>query len=189
MLLGFVSLLLIAFWLINPIAEEAIVDPKTQIIMTIDWPKKSIVDIDIWVKGPDGTVVSYQSKDGKYMVLERDDLGRRNDTIVINGETIVIERNMETLIINKAIPGEYVVNIHNYTTSMTTGALTGNRHVAEAYPTPVKIRILQVDPFEVVLEREATLHFRKEKTMLTFEITEDNKIVDKRTDIEIPLFR
>jgi hypothetical protein len=185
LLLGFVALLFIAFLLINPIAREAIVDPKTQLIVLIEWPKKSIVDIDLWVRGPDGTTVGYKNKDGKYIVLERDDLGTSNDTVFIDGEERVVYRNIETTIINKLFPGEYVINIHNFSSDNRARSKSFN----EEYPTPVKIRIIKVDPYAIVYEKNIVLKFRQEKTMLTFEVTKDNAIADKRTDVTIPLYK
>ena len=84
LLVGFVSLLLIAFLLINPIADDGKIDPVTEFIINVQWPDNSSIDIDLWVQGPEGTIVSFKQKDGNYMVLERDDLGISNDFVMIN---------------------------------------------------------------------------------------------------------
>ena len=57
LLVGFVSLLLIAFLLINPIADEGKIDPITEFIITTTWPDNSTIDVDLWVQGPEA--VSY----------------------------------------------------------------------------------------------------------------------------------
>lgn len=185
LLIGFVSLFIIAFLLINPIAKEGIIDPKSQVMIMVEWPKRSIVDIDTWIRGPDGTVVSYQKKDGKYIVLERDDLGDANDSVIVDGKLVTVFRNVEMAMINQLIPGEYVVNLHNYSSATKQELVEANK---EEYPTPVSIRIMQLDPFKIIYETAVTLKFRDEKTVLTFRVNDDKLIHDKRTDVEIPLF-
>ena len=116
LLIGFTSLFIIAFLLINPTAEQGKVTPITEFIITATWDPDGVTDIDLWVRGPGPddrfTTVGYQNKDGRYMVLERDDLGIANDVYRVNGENLLVARNIETLTINAIVPGEYVVAIH-----------------------------------------------------------------------------
>ncbi len=58
LMLGFVVLFILAFLMINPIADEGKIDPDGLVMITLRWPDDSIKDIDLWVKGPDGTIVS-----------------------------------------------------------------------------------------------------------------------------------
>lgn len=189
MLLGFFSLLFLAFLLINPIAKEGKIDPKTEMMILVEWPDKSIVDIDVWIKGPEGTVVSYQRKDGKYIILERDDLGANSDEMLVDGKIQKIERNIETVSINKLIPGEYIINIHNYSYEYSSmlhmDIITKN---TEEYPTPVTVKIFKIDPFDIVDQRTVTVSFREEKTVMSFVVNEFGAVVDKRTDLSVPLF-
>lgn len=52
LLIGFTSLLLIAFLLINPVAEEGKIDPRSEFLITMSWLDTSGIDLDIWIEGP-----------------------------------------------------------------------------------------------------------------------------------------
>ena len=185
MLLGFVVIMFLAFLLINPVAKEGVIDPKTKMMIMVQWPDKSLVDIDLWVRGPDGKTVSYQAKNRSYMVLERDDLGADGDTYIIDGKIMIVYRNLEMLMINDLIPGEYVVNLHNYSSIHKMEKIEENK---EEYPTPVKIEIVQLDPYRMIYTTNVKLEFRDELTVLTFVVDDQKRIYDKRTDVQIPLF-
>jgi len=179
LLIGFTSLLLIAFLLINPIAEEGKIDPRSEFIITSSWDDESAIDIDIWVKGPDDTIVGFPSKDGRYMVLERDDLGDTNDLIQLNGDTILIQRNLETLSINAIVPGEYIVTVHNYSTSIS--------NENEEYPTPVTIDIMDMNPISLDMSRTVKVRLKEEVSVFSFMVDEDGNIYDMNDQIDVKI--
>jgi hypothetical protein len=179
LLIGFTSLLLIAFLLINPIAEEGKIDPRSEFIITSSWDDESAIDIDLWVKGPDDTIVGFPSKDGRYMVLERDDLGDTNDLIQLNGDTILIQRNLETLSINAIVPGEYIVTVHNYSTSVS--------NENEEYPTPVTIDIMDMNPISLDMSRTVKVRLKEEVSVFSFMVDEDGNIYDMNDQIDIKI--
>ena len=177
---------IIAFILINPIAKQGIVDPVTKMMIIIKWPELSAADIDVWVKGPDGTIASYINKDGKYIILERDDLGSSNDYVKIDGQITPISRNMETMSLNALPKGEYVINLHNYSHSFND--FLGRLREEPQYPIPVTVEVIKINPFKAVFQKTVTLEYREEKTVLSFVITDDEKIEDMRTDVDVPMF-
>ena len=179
LLIGFTSLLLIAFLLINPIAEEGKIDPRSEFMITSSWDDESSIDIDLWVKGPDDTIVGFPSKDGRYMVLERDDLGDTNDLIQLNGDTILIKRNLETLSINAIVPGEYIVTVHNYSTSVS--------NENEEYPTPVTIDIMDMNPFSLDMSRTVKVRVKEEVPVFSFMVDEDGNIYDMNDQIDVKI--
>jgi len=179
LLIGFTSLLLIAFLLINPIAEEGKIDPRSEFIITSSWDDESAIDIDLWVKGPDDTIVGFPSKDGRYMVLERDDLGDTNDLIQLNGDTILIQRNLETLSINAIVPGEYIVTVHNYSTSVS--------NENEEYPTPVTIDIMDMNPISLDMSRTVKVRLKEEVSVFSFMVDEDGNIYDMNDQIDVKI--
>ena len=179
LLIGFTSLLLIAFLLINPIAEEGKIDPRSEFIITSSWDDESAIDIDLWVKGPDDTIVGFPSKDGRYMVLERDDLGHTNDLIQLNGDTILIQRNLETLSINAIVPGEYIVTVHNYSTSVSNDN--------EEYPTPVTIDIMDMNPISLDMSRTVKVRLKEEVSVFSFMVDEDGNIYDMNDQIDVKI--
>lgn len=187
LLTGFVALLLIAFLLINPISEAGKIDPKTEMMITAEWPDRSVIDIDLWIKGPENNIVSFQRKDGAFIVLERDDLGRISDTITtVDGKNVVVYRNLETVSINSLIPGEYVINVHNYTSTFKQKEVNANN---EILPIPVTVKIFRIDPFEEIYKQTVTLNYQEEKTVLTFVVDAKGNITDKRTDLYVPLYK
>ena len=173
LLVGFTSLLLLAFLFINPIAEVGKIDPVAKVIIMVTWPDRSSADIDMWVRGPDRTVVSYGGKDKRYMVLERDDLGVSNDTIKVDGKVVHITQNIESLKITKLLEGEYVVNVMNYTHVFQEYK---GYEAEDAYPIPVEIKVIQLNPFKILFVRKVTLEYRQEKTAVTFVVNDKKDI-------------
>ena len=180
LLIGFTSLFIIAFLLINPTAEEGKVTPITEFIITAAWDPDSPIDIDLWVRGPGPddrfTTVGYQGKDGRYMVLERDDLGITNDVYTVNGEQLVVARNIETLTINAIVPGEYVVAIHFFGPNNEKN-LT---HVEE-----VEVIVTEMNPYRIIYGEKKLLKFRQEISFVSFVVDKDGRVTDIRTDIDI----
>jgi hypothetical protein len=170
--LGFLMLFILAYLLINPIADAGKIDPEAKIMITLRWDNESIKDMDLWVKGPDGTIVSFQRKDGRYIILDRDDLGRANDIIMVDGVEKVIARNIETIMITDLMDGEYIVSVHHF-----SGA---------AGITTVNVDVVGLSPYKIWYAGSANLTARNEKTMVTF-IIKDGKLIDIRTDLQIPL--
>lgn len=179
LLIGFTSLLLIAFLLINPIAEEGKIDPEVEFLITMNWDDSSGVDMDLWVKGPDNTIVGFPSKDGKYMVLERDDLGDNNDRYFFNGESYLIERNLESLSINAIVPGEYFISVHNYNTSY--------EDESEEYPTPVFIDLMDMRPYGIKMSKRVVAHFKEEVSVFSFVVDSKGVISDINDKIQMKI--
>ncbi len=85
-LLGFVVMFVIAFLLINPVAETGAVDNKAEFLITLTWPDGRREDIDLYVADPDGRLVWFRSREAGLMHLDRDDLGLGNDVIEVAGK-------------------------------------------------------------------------------------------------------
>jgi len=113
-LLGFTFLFFITMLFINPITKLGNVNMKAEYIITVDWKDSLPDDIDIWVKDPNGEIVSYLKKDAGWLHLDRDDRGVVNDKIIIDGKEVVYPINREVVTLRGIIPGEYVVNLYLY---------------------------------------------------------------------------
>jgi hypothetical protein len=163
---------------INPVAEEGKIDPEVQMIITARWDDNSRTDIDLWVLGPNKVPVGYSNKDGRYILLDRDDLGIQNDTLEVNGERVVIRRNIENASITKLIPGEYFVTIHNYNTfaSMEQGVLVRETEV-------VRVTVTTLTPYRVEFSQDFIVPYKKEVSVVSFLVNEDGKLTDIRTDL------
>ena len=113
-LLGFVFLFFLTILFINPITKLGNVNLKAEYIITIEW-KESLPDyVDIWVKDPNGEIVSYLKKDAGWLHLDRDDRGVINDKVSINGQEYTYPINREVVTLRGIIPGEYIVNLYLY---------------------------------------------------------------------------
>ena len=113
-LLGFTFLFFITMLFINPITKLGNVNMKAEYIITVDWKDSLPDDIDLWVKDPNGEIVSYLKKDAGWLHLDRDDRGVVNDKIIIDDKEVIYPINREVVTLRGIIPGEYVVNLYLY---------------------------------------------------------------------------
>ncbi|MBT7950940.1 MAG: hypothetical protein HN764_04890 [Gammaproteobacteria bacterium] len=164
-LLGFTFLFLVAIMFMNPDAKSGIIDPKAEYILTVTWEDNSPDDIDTWVEDPDGKIIWFRSPEADLLHLDRDDRGRLNDTITVNGEEIENPLNQEVVTLRGVVQGEYIVNLHYYA-SETQKAVE------------VNIRLVKVNPkLEVVYYGTVMLEQSgDEKTALRFRITSDGEV-------------
>lgn len=175
LLVGFTSLFVLAFMLINPISKEASIDPPVVLTVEMSWNDKSDRDIDLYVRGPNGSIVYFGNKDGSYMYLDRDDLGTNNDTYTLNGEEVVVQRNFEMVTVSQLVPGEYVINVHYFSSK-------GGSEI-------VDVRTTNISPYKIVSDRSVEILPREEKTIVSFYVETDGTITDVRSDLDIFLRR
>ena len=132
-LLGFTLLFMIAITSINPPTKQGDIPAKAELIVTTTWADGSSDDVDTWIEAPDGEVVWYRNPDGGLMHLDRDDRGSENDTLLVDGRSVVNPLNPEVVTVRGLLPGDYVVNVHRY------------RAVASG-PLPVEVSVCKVNP-------------------------------------------
>ena len=87
---------------------------KAEYIITVDWKDSLPDDIDLWVKDPNGEIVSYLKKDAGWLHLDRDDQGIVNDKVIIDGKEVTYPINREVVTLRGIIPGTYTVNLYMY---------------------------------------------------------------------------
>ncbi len=113
-LLAFTFLFFITILFINPITKFGNINMKAEYIITVDWNDSLPDDIDIWVKDPNGEIVSYLKKDAGWLHLDRDDQGIVNDKVIIDGKEVTYPINREVVTLRGIIPGTYTVNLYMY---------------------------------------------------------------------------
>jgi len=167
-LLGFVVLFVLALLLINPITKKADIPSKAEIMFILEWDSESSDDLDTWILGPMmGMPVSFQNKTSGYMHLDRDDLGRQSDTIVVNGVRTVIKINREVVTMRGILAGDYYINIHVY-----------NKRGGDA-PTKYTVTLLDVNPYKEVYVMQGEVSRRGEIVKLPgFTVNEEGEITD-----------
>ena len=164
-LIGFVALFFLAFILMNPERKEnKNVEAKAEFIITVDWPQDHDDDIDTYVEDPEGHLVSFRRREDGLMHLDRDDLGRRNDTIQTRFGKVEYGENREIVMIRGIIPGEYVVNVHAYK--------KGDNRL-----TPVTITLDKINPFSTIAKETVEIKFTgDEKTAFRFVLDKEGKV-------------
>lgn len=174
-LLGFVVLFVLALLLINPITKKSDIPSKAEIMLTLEWDSEVADDIDIWAHGPNmGAPISFQNKHSGYMHLDRDDLGRSSDVMMIDGEKTIIKINREVVTLRGIAPGDYYINIHVYHKNKETG------------PTKYTITLLDVNPYKEVYVMQGELHNRGDIVRLPgFTLNEEGEITDIWTSDKI----
>jgi hypothetical protein len=166
-LLGFTFLVLIALALVKPEAKAGSVDVKAEVLITVSWPDGAEDDVDVYVRDPLGNIVWYFGKEKGLLNLERDDRGAFHDTVLVNGVRVENPLNQETVTLRGIVPGEYVVNIFDYS-GVTNGKL------------PVAVRVEKLNPKVSVIfygVHDLT-HTGDEATMVRFTLDANGNVAD-----------
>jgi len=169
-LLGFAVMLFIAFALIRTDAKTGIVDTKAEMIITVTWPDNNEDDIDTYVQQPGGEVVWYHAMQRGLVTLDRDDRGSYLDEITVNGETVNVPLNQESVTVRGIVAGEYIVNVYHYLNP--TGA-----------PVPVTVKVEKINPsLSVVYYDTVTLRRAgDEHTAVRFTLDAQGNVSDINT--------
>ena len=167
-LVGFVFLFIIAFLLINPSIKKADIKTKAEFVITVTWSDHSQDDVDTWLQDPVGNVLHFRQRDVGLAHLDRDDLGKLNDTIVLeDGRRIEYPHNQELTTIRGFLTGEWVLNVHMY-------------NKRDANPTLVEVRIDKLNPkVETVFYKKIVMKSRWEEVTVTrFVMTNQGDIIN-----------
>jgi hypothetical protein len=169
-LLGFAVMLFIAFALIRPDAKAGDVEVKAEFVISVTWPDNNPDDIDTYVQEPGGNVVWYHSMQKGFVTLDRDDRGNYLDEIMVNGELVTFPLNQETVTIRRIVPGEYVVNLYQF---------SNDSHA----PVPVTVKIEKINPkLEVIYYDTVTLRKKgDERTAVRFTLDGEGNVTDLNT--------
>ena len=164
-LVGFAFLFIVAFLLIKPEAKREDFDRKAEFIVVMEWDYERQDDIDLYVQDPSKTIVHFRNARANFMHLDKDDLGKRNDTIMVNGVEKIVKINREVVTIRGIVPGEYIVNVHYYSdysehANVTRGPMS---------PLEVKVTVYKVNPYSEVWQGTKTFTRKgQEETFVRF---------------------
>jgi hypothetical protein len=162
-------LFFIALLAMNPEAKSGKIDTKAEFIITMNWPDNHPDDIDLYAEDPLGNIVWYHVREAGFMVLERDDRGGINNSIVVNGKKVSSPIREETVSIRGIVAGEYTVNVHYYLASSPSKT-----------PVPVSVKVEKINPtVDLIYYDTLTLdHAGQEKTAVRFRVAEDGSVTD-----------
>ncbi|MGD8881068.1 MAG: hypothetical protein PVI82_04210 [Desulfobacterales bacterium] len=166
-LVGFVLLFIIAFLLINPSIKKADIKTKAEFVITVTWDDHSRDDVDTWLQDPTGNVLHFRQKDVGLAHLDRDDLGKVNDTITLDdGRRVEYTHNQELTTIRGFLTGEWVLNVHMY-------------NKRDVNPTLVEVRIDKLNPkVQTIFYKKIVMNNRWEEVTVTrFVMTNQGDII------------
>jgi hypothetical protein len=160
-------LFFIALLVINPEAKQGKIDSKADFIITMSWPDSHPDDIDLYAEDPLGNIVWYHVREAGFMVLDRDDRGGLNNSIVVDGKRVSSPIRQETVSIRGIVAGEYTVNVNHYLA--TTNA-----------PVPVAVKVEKVNPTVEVVHYDTLIldHAGQERTAVRFRVADSGRVVD-----------
>ena len=167
-LVGFVMLFIISFLLINPSFKKADIKTKAEFVITVTWSDYSQDDVDTWLQDPAGNVLHFRQRDVGLAHLDRDDLGKLNDTITLDdGRRVEYPHNQELTTIRGFLTGEWVLNVHMY-------------NKRDANPILVEVRIDKLNPkVETVFYKKIVMKSRWEEITVTrFVMTNQGDIIN-----------
>ena len=184
-LLGFAFLFIIAFLLIKPEAKKKYFDRRAEFVIILEWDHDAPDDLDLYVQDPTNDKVSFRLPIANYMHLDKDDLGKRNDTIInADGSTSTVMINREVVTIRGIMAGEYIINAHYYSTRVYNGSqLEPNERTIDYRSKPqraltVKIELHKVTPYKILWAGEKKFtHRGQEETFLRFRLDADGNII------------
>ncbi len=170
MLLGFVFLFIIAFILINPITKKSDAPKKAEYLIVIEWDDDKNDDIDLWVRDPAGNVISFINRTGGLLNLEKDDLGRSNDAVVMpDGSVKVLNINREVVTVRGIVPGVYNVQAHVYSRK--------SWKEEDAIGT-ITVKVIKVNPYGEVYMGTKMYNIKGQQiTLLNFKLDKDGKFL------------
>ena len=126
-LLGFAFLFIVAFLLIKPEAKKKDFDRRAEFVIILEWDHDASDDLDLYVEDPMGDRVSFRVPRINFMHLDKDDLGKTNDTIVdADGTRSTVMINREVVTIRGISPGEFIINAHYYSTDRKSTRLNSS---------------------------------------------------------------
>src|SRR3979409_1035053 len=156
----------IALLVMNPEAKSGKIDTKAEFIITLTWPDSHPDDVDLYAEDPVGHIVWHHARQAGFMVLDRDDRGGLNNTIIVNGKKISSPIRQETVSIRGIVPGEYTVNVNHYLA--TSGA-----------PWRVAVKVEKVNPPVEVVHYDTLIldHTGQERTAVRFRLADSGRDV------------
>ena len=166
-LLAFAALFVLAIVLINPTKQENNTESKAEFMIIVEWPSDLDDDVDTYVEDPSGNLVAFMRREEGLMHLDRDDLGKRNDSVLTDFGVVEYTENRELVTLRGISKGEYVVNVHMYM----------KRSVASEVPVIIKLE--KLNPYKTVTIKKVVLRQTgDERTAFRFTLSNKGEVLD-----------
>ena len=164
-------LFFIALLTMNPEAKTGKIESKAEFMITMNWPDSHPDDIDLYVEDPLGNIAWYHQREAGFLVLDRDDRGALNDSLMVNGKKISSPIRQEIVSVRGIVPGEYTVNVHYYLKYFPN---------TPTVPVPTMVKVEKLNPEVEIVYADTTMleHPGQEKTAVLFRVAEDGRVLD-----------
>ena len=165
-LLAFAAFFVLALVLINPTKQENNTETKAEFMIVVEWSNELDDDVDTYVEDPSGNLVAFMRREEGLMHLDRDDLGKRNDSVLTEFGVVEYEENRELVTLRGINSGEYVVNVHLYMKR------------SQATEIPVTIKLEKLNPYKTVTIKHVILkNTGDEKTAFRFTLSDQGEVL------------
>lgn len=162
--------------------ESSSIERKAEFAVTAEWNKArdpvKDCDVDMWVRDPRGETVYFSYQEASGMNIERDDLGKRNDTFKLpDGQTVTVDEDKEYWYLRYIVPGEYTVNVHLYSCLNPISGLTETR-IGRESGVDVDVVVYKLNPkMQIVASKKVRLQrVWDEETAVNFTLTADGRV-------------
>lgn len=197
---GLAALFVLAFIAMNPKAKTQDAPARAEYMLIIEWDDYVGDDIDLWVRDPNGKVLSFRNKQIGLLSLEKDDLGVSNDTFIDTyGNQHIVAMNREVVTIRGVQPGQYNVAFHVYSLLPYDVLASNFKYFKLENLTPNEVKERRKVRFTLIrLNPSYTEAFKVEKQyevlgqeihLVNFKVAEDGSIYDINTDPVKIVFR
>lgn len=181
LLVGFVFLFVVAFLLINPPTKKEDAPKKAEYLIIIEWDENANDDVDLWVRDPNGITVSFTSKTGGLLNLEKDDLGMSNDKWrKPDGTIVTIPINREVITMRGIVPGRYQVAAHIYSRKVKvyTRPSGGTETIRDNTPGTIIATLVKINPYGEVYTTTRKYDAKGQVfALFNFELDQDGKVI------------
>lgn len=181
LLVGFVFLFVVAFLLINPPTKKEDAPKKAEYLIIIEWDENANDDVDLWVRDPNGITVSFTSKTGGLLNLEKDDLGMSNDKWrKPDGTIVTIPINREVITMRGIVPGRYQVSAHIYSRKVKvyTRPSGMTETVRDNTPGTIIATLVKINPYGEVYTTTRKYDTKGQVfALFNFELDQDGKVI------------
>ena len=174
-LVGFAFLFIVAFILIKPESKKKDFERRAEFVVVMEWDHKASDDIDLYVEDPLRGLVNYQTPKKNFSHLDKDDLGKKNDTTVFHDGTVsTIDINREVVTIRGILPGEWTINGHYFSDKVYDSKFKRSKD----QPLTVKVELHRVNPYKILWAGEKKFTKKgQEETFVRFTLDKQGNLV------------
>jgi hypothetical protein len=182
------------------IVEEGVMR-KADYIVTITWDDSVDCDVDLWIRDPNGAIVSFKNKSAGLMALERDDLGFAGDTEqtlrnmldqITSGVTKPREPdqyNEETIVLRGTVPGTYTMSVFLYSCRVIENGQAVKVKRNAPFALDVEMKLMRINPYKIMKTKVVSFNkMTEELPIIEFDIDE-KKQASRFADSSVRIIR